>query len=136
MKLIIQLVDTDKELILVKKTPTLTHHTMPSETVVLHHDWRGKLDPTEVEDRINVRRFGYEALKNTKNTKNTKNRLRIFRILDGGQPMPVELWNDYDLSRFSGRMPDIDFWIDKDGDMRNRSGLVVFRGPDRDRVEA
>ena len=75
-------------------------------------------------------------MKNTKNTKNTKNRLRVFRILDGGQPMPVELWNDYDLSRFSSRMPDIDFWIDKDGDMRNRSGLVVFRGPDRDRVEA
>ena len=130
MKLIIQLADTDKELILVEKTPTLTHHTMPSETVVLHHDWRGKLDPTEVEDRINVLRFGYEALKNT------KNRLRVFRILDGGQPMPVELWNDYDLSRFYSRMPDIDFWIDKHGDMRDRSGSVVFRGPDRDRVEA
>ena len=130
MKLIIQLADTDKELILVEKTPTLTHHTMPSETVVLHHDWRGKLDPTEVEDRINVLRFGYEALKNT------KNRLRVFRILDGGQPMPVELWNDADWSRFSIRMPEVDFWIDKHGDMRDRSGLVVFRGPDRDRVEA
>lgn len=130
MKLIVQLVDTDAELVLVEKTPTLTHHTMPSETVILHHDWRGKLDPTEVEDRINVRRFGYEALKTV------KNRLRVFRILDGGQPMPVELWNDADWSRFSCRMPEADFWIDKHGDMRDRSGSVVFRGPDRDRVEA
>lgn len=128
MKLCIQILDMGGEFAMKRPDKTTRVYSRPRENISIIHDDGEPLDPAALEDRINMRRFGYKALASR------HNRLRVFRILNMDTSIPIEIWNDENLAFLN--LPNLDFWIDKDGDMRNRSAVVVFRGPSMGHVEA
>lgn len=128
MKLLIQILDMGGEFAMKRPDKTTRVYSRPRENISIIHDDGEPLDAATLEDRINMRRFGYKALESR------HNRLRVFRILNTDTPLPVEIWSDENHSFFNP--PHFDFWIDKGGDMRDRSNVVVFRGPPMGHVEA
>lgn len=128
MKLLIQILDMGGEFAMKRPDKTTRVYSRPRENISIIHDDGEPLDAAALEDRINMRRFGYKALASR------HNRLRVFRILNMDTSIPIEIWNDENLAFLN--LPNLDFWIDKDGDMRNRSAVVVFRGPSMGHVEA
>ena len=128
MKLLIQILDMGGEFAMKRPDKTTRVYSRPRENISIIHDDGEPLDAAALEDRINMRRFGYKALESR------YNRLRVFRILIEDTSPPVEIWNDGNYSFINPA--DLDFWIDKDGDMRDRSNVVVFRGPSMGHVEA
>ena len=128
MKLLIQILDMGGEFAMKRPDKTTRVYSRPRENLSIIHDDGEPLDAAALEDRINMRRFGYKALESR------YNRLRVFRILIDDTSPPVEIWNDGNHSFINPA--DLDFWIDKDGDMRDRSNVVVFRGPSMGHVEA
>lgn len=128
MKLLIQILDMGGEFAMKREGKTTKVFSRPRENISIIHDDGEPLDAAALEDRINMRRFGYKALESR------HNRLRVFRILIDDTSPPVEIWNDGNHSFINPA--DLDFWIDKDGDMRDRSNVVVFRGPSMGHVEA
>lgn len=128
MKLLIQILDMGGEFAMKRPDKTTRVYSRPRENISIIHDDGEPLDAAALEDRINMRRFGYKALESR------YNRLRVFRILIDDTSPPVEIWNDGNHSFINPA--DLDFWIDKDGDMRDRSNVVVFRGPSMGHVEA
>lgn len=128
MKLCIQILDMGGEFAMKRPDKTTRVYSRPRENISIIHDDKEPLDAAALEDRINMRRFGYKALESR------HNRLRVFRILNTDTPFPVEIWNDDNHAFFNPA--NLDFWIDKHGDMRDRSNVVVFRGPSLGHVEA
>ena len=128
MKLLIQILDMGGEFAMKRRGKTTKIFSRLRQSISVIHDDKEPLDAAALEDRINMRRFGYKALASR------HNRLRVFRILNMDTSIPIEIWNDENLAFLN--LPNLDFWIDKDGDMRNRSAVVVFRGPSMGHVEA
>jgi hypothetical protein len=128
MKLLIQYLDMGSEFVMKKINKTTKSFSRRRGNITIIHDDKEPLDVPALEDRINMRCFGYKALASR------DNRLRVFRILNVDTPTPVEIWNDSNHVFFNP--VNLDFWIDKDGNMRDRSHVVVFRGPSMGHVEA